>query len=59
MRLRGWCRPGVLQVTPLEAAALEAAMKLILEALLQKKITPEDVTREVQAMIWKATKAAL
>lgn len=46
-------------LSELEAAAIEAAMKLLVEAVVQKKLSPEDVTKQVQEMIWKALREAV
>lgn len=40
----------------LEAMALATALKLLMDALMQKKITPDELTKGVQDMIWKAVR---
>lgn len=46
-------------MTPLEIAALEAALRLLVEAVVQKKVTPEDVTKQLTDMIWAAVREAV
>jgi hypothetical protein len=43
-------------VTELEAAAVAEAMRLVLSALLTKKVSPEDITKSIEDMIWKAVR---